>query len=105
MKVKVKIYPCIFDWCATMYSEDAKKILEAVERAKKELMNVLPLADNVDIEFEVLNSSIGESDLEKSIVWYTDAVELRCSTLEEFVETIKSILEKRKIEYEIEIEE
>jgi len=105
VKVRVKIYPCVFNWCATIYSEDAKKILEAVEKAKKELRDVFPLADDVYIEFDVLSFDVGESALEKSEVGYTDALVLNCNTLEEFVETIKNFLNKRKIEYEIEIEE
>jgi len=103
MKVKVKIYPCAFEYCATLFSEDAKKILETIDECKRRIREVFPLADFVDIEIDGFIYGLSESDLRKGIVGYMDADQLGCKTLEEFIEDIKKILERRKIEYEIEV--
>jgi len=105
MRVKVKVFPCTFNYCATVYSDDKSKIIEAVDNVKKELMKVFPLADDVYIEFSVLGFSVNEDLIKKSVVGFTDALVFKCKTLDEFVETIKKILDKKRVEYDVEIEE
>jgi len=103
VKVKVKIHPCSFSYCAEFYSDDADKVLEAIEKARKDIINVMPLFDDVFIEPYVLGFSIGKYELTKGIVGYTDAAILKTNGLDEFINTIKSILNEKGIKYKIEV--
>jgi len=67
---------------------------------------MFPYVDDVDIVISIneLGSEISDTDLEKGIIAETSSWRIGGKTLDEFVNKIKSFLDKNKIEYEIEIE-
>jgi len=106
MKVNVKVLTTNWIHTATIYCEEAKKIYEDVKRLKDNIKKIFPYVDDVDIVVSIneLDSEISDTDLEKGIIAETSSWRIGGKTLDEFVNKIKSFLDKNKLEYEIEIE-
>jgi len=106
INVKVKVVTTRWIHTAEIYCEEAKKIYEYVKRLKDDIKKMFPYVDDVDIVISIneLGSEISDTDLEKGIIAETSSWRIGGKTLDEFVNKIKSFLDKNKIEYEIEIE-
>jgi len=106
VKVKVKVLTTEWIHTATIYCEEARKIYEDVKRLKDNIKKIFPYVDDVDIMISIneLDSEISDTDLEKGIIAETSSWKIGGKKLDEFIDKIKSFLDKNKIEYEIEIE-
>jgi len=103
-KVKVRIHECAFGYCAEFYSDDAKKVLKVMDKCEKKILKALPFIRHIDIEIHALGYPLYRSDLRNGIVGYTDSEELKAKDLNDFISIIKSILERRKIKYDLVVE-
>jgi len=108
-KVKVRIYKCVFGYCADFYLDDAKKVFKTIEKCKKKILKTLPFLKDVEVRMRVFGYPIYEADLKDGLVGFTDSEELNriglsIKNLNDFISAIKSILERRKMEYEVVVE-
>jgi len=102
--VKVRIYKCIYGYCAEFYFSDADKILNVIEKCKRKIKKMLPIVDRVNIDMYVFGYPLYEINLMRGIVGRIDSEEIRASDLDTFVNILKLVLESKGMKYEVVVE-